>query len=396
MYADFARRRRNRGPQPVLDPTGMSKVREPTLVGRVVDFFRMAARIGLAFPDVGRGWVLRAARTGRSLQKKYDFDAVITSGPPHSAHFAGLLVSLGNRSMRWIIDMRDPWRGGNKNWLLHGMDPHLIYPLIAPLERILFRPKRMVLVNTREFAEDLQAADAKLSVVHLSNGIDLESLPTRTAERLEGISIAYVGTFYAGRSFSSMLSALRAVARHRPRDADCIKLRIAGQIDPVQREVLRAALDKEGLGSMIEFLGNVPRAEALDLLRRSHLALVLAQQQRTQIPAKLYECVGLGVPTLVISEMNSAASREARRIGALVAEPDDATRIEEILNDLLDRRFPQSVSATAGISYEVLAAQLNQILEDDGAQPRTGVRATYSYDSSDTEHSEVLLSKERV
>jgi glycosyltransferase involved in cell wall biosynthesis len=334
---------------------------------RAMASLRMAARIALAFPDVGRGWVVRAARLGRTLHGEHAFDAIVTSGPPHSAHFAGLFVALGNPSIKRIIDMRDPWRGGNKNWPLHGMDPHWIYPLIAPLEKILFRTTRTVIVNTSEFAEDLRAAEPRISVVHVSNGIDLETLPARTAERFEGISIAYVGTFYAGRSFSTVLAALKAIVWDRPEAALRIKLRIAGHIGSVQRDELRAALAQDGLDGMIEFLGAIPRRDALDLLRRSHVALVLAQQQRTQIPAKLYECVGLGVPTLVISELESAASREAMRIGAFAVETKDVARMREILNALLDGTFPANSYATVPISYERLALRLNQILGESVA-----------------------------
>lgn len=360
-YADFARRRQVfSGAEIPMAPAAVGQ--GVTLRARAVASLRKAARIALAFPDIGRGWVVRAARLGRALHREHAFDAIVTSGPPHSAHFAGLLVALGNSSIERIIDMRDPWRGGNKNWPLHGMDPHWIYPFIAPLEKVLFLTTRTIIVNTSEFAEDLRAAEPRVSVVHVSNGIDLETLPARTAERFEGISIAYVGTFYAGRSFSTVLAALTAIARDRPAAALRIKLRIAGHIGPAQQDELRATLAQDALDGMIEFLGAIPRRDALDLLRRSHVALVLAQQQRTQIPAKLYECVGLGVPTLVISEFESAASREAMRIGAFVVETEDVPRMREVLDALLDGTFPANSYAAVPISYDRLASRLNQIL----------------------------------
>jgi hypothetical protein len=108
----------------------------------------------------------------------------------------------------------------------------------------------------------------------------------------------------------------------------------------------------------------IPRAEALALLRRSHLALVLAQGQPTQVPAKLYECVGLGVPTLVITESTSAAAREARRIGAFVLDDGDGAGMRTLLDDLLDGRVPPTIRPSVPISYEALAQQVDRVIRN--------------------------------
>lgn len=373
FYARFAARRREDSSNSTSASSVSAASAAPKLSQRIVFGVRMLGRIVLGFPDVGRGWVLRAARIGRALHKQHPFDAVITSGPPHSAHFAGLLVTLGKPSVERIADMRDPWRGGNLNWPIYGMDPRWLYRLIGPLERVLYRTTRTVIVNTLEFARELQAAEPQLSVIHVSNGVDLDTLPARTAERFGGVSIAYVGTFYAGRSFTTLLAALKSVVRARPDEARAITLRIAGQMDAAQGENLRATLARDNLGDLVELRGRIPRAEALDLLRRSQLALVLAQEQRTQIPAKLYECVGLGVPTLVITEADSAAAREARRIGAMVVEPDDMKGMHRVLDDLLDGRLPTRISSAAPVSYEALARHMDQILANCGAPDPTGM-----------------------
>jgi hypothetical protein len=165
-------------------------------------------------------------------------------------------------------------------------------------------------------------------------------------------------------------------------------------MESVQRDELNATLAGDGLDGMVEFLGGIPRRDALELLRRSHVALVLAQQQRTQIPAKLYECVGLGVPTVVISELQSAASREAMRIGAFVVEPDDVLRMREILNALLDGDFPANADATSPISYRILASQLNQILGDSapGNSSTQGAEALTPAPAQGLQHSKDLAS----
>jgi hypothetical protein len=116
----------------------------------------------------------------------------------------------------------------------------------------------------------------------------------RNGQLFENPSIIYAGTLYLERNLSAVLGALASVARERPWHGRAVKLRIAGRIEDPQMEKLRSEIAEHGLSEVVEFCGQVSRAQALELTRRSHLALVLAQGQPTQIPAKLYECVGPG------------------------------------------------------------------------------------------------------
>lgn len=326
----------------------------PGAMSRFAGGLRTAAGLALSLPDDGRGWVLRAGLAARDLLRRHAFDAVVTSGPPHSAHFAGVLATLGS-SVPHIVDMRDPWIGTARNSPDFPINSRFLHSFFSRAEWLTFHRARSVVVNTREFAEDLRQRRPYLSVVHIPNGTDAESLPLRSAELFDGISIAYAGTVYLGRSFSALLGAIGSLVRDRPREAASVRLRIAGSIGPSQVDRLQAAMADQGLVDVVELRGVLPRSEALDLLRRSHLALVLAQGQPTQIPAKLYECVGLGVPTLVVAELDSAASQEARRIGALTVAPGDQQGMRRIFDDLIDGRIPTTVNSAVPITYDALA-----------------------------------------
>jgi glycosyltransferase involved in cell wall biosynthesis len=234
--------------------------------------------------------------------------------------------------------------------------------LFGGLETVMFRCTQHVVVNTQEFAERLRVEQPRLAVTLVTNGTDVEALPIRTAERLDGLSIAYAGTVYLERSFTALLGALESLQRDRGADGARVKLRIAGRMGDAEREALGGELARRGLTDVVELVGAIPRSAALDMLRRSHVAVVLAQGQPSQVPAKLYECVGLGVPTLVIAEHMSAASRESRRIGGMAVEPDDAAGLRGLLESLVDGRLPATVAAAAPISYQALATEMDQLL----------------------------------
>ncbi|HKS05749.1 MAG TPA: glycosyltransferase [Gemmatimonadaceae bacterium] len=342
---------------------------KPSLLKRAVGQLRGGIGMAMFFPDNARGWVMRAARTARGLLRAQPFDLVITSGPPHSAHFAGVLATAGRREPLWV-DMRDPWSQALRDAQWDANKSRMLRVLVPRLEGVVFRHARRVVVNTTELAGMLRADSAAPPVVYVPNGIDGELLPARTAERLSGCSIAYVGTVYGARNVAGVLAAMRDLLRDRPELASALKLRIAGHINSTHRARLQADVDAHGVAQCVEHVGVLPRAGALELLNRSHLALVLAQGQHMMVPAKLYECVGLGVPTLVLTETDSATAREARRIGAFTLDGGDVQGIRALLEDALSGRLPGAIPATAPISHADLARELDAVLRAEGAHTR--------------------------
>jgi hypothetical protein len=99
-------------------------------------------------------------------------------------------------------------------------------------------------------------------------------------------------------------------------------------------------------------------------LSRSHLSLVLAQDQPMQVPAKLYESMALCVPTLVIAEEMSAAASEARRVGAMTLDGANVEGLRSVLEDMLAGRIPTVVEPKTSISYEHLAQDWDDLLRE--------------------------------
>jgi glycosyltransferase involved in cell wall biosynthesis len=360
--AAAARFRQNSRKARSLAPDNPQRPHPVSLLGPV-GAVRRILRSSMHLPDSGRGWVGRATSAARSLLRERKFDVVITSGPPHSAHFAGLLATLGSDTPFWV-DMRDPWS------LIHDMsapDDWLIRTerfLLRQLERLVFPRAAKVIVNTREFALALTTSEPGLDVTWFPNGIDLEQVARRDASAVQRGSIAYVGTLYAGRNLSSVCAAMRALLDYRPEAAATLRLNVAGPMESPYWEQLQDDIAAAELTSLVTHHGLLPRADALELLSRSHLALVLAQDQPLCVPAKLYESVGLGVPTLVIAEEKSAAAFEARRIGAMTLDGRDVQGLRAVFEDVVAGRIPTTIAARTPISYEELAISMDRLLRE--------------------------------
>ncbi len=72
----------------------------------VKEKFARWVRANLFLPDARVGWVRHAVRAGKVLSESPGFDAIVSTGPPHSAHLIGQkLARLTGKP--WIADLRD-------------------------------------------------------------------------------------------------------------------------------------------------------------------------------------------------------------------------------------------------------------------------------------------------
>lgn len=320
----------------------------------------------LALPDQSRGWMMRAAAQARSLIKRFRPDVIVSSGPPHSAHLVAYLGRIGSEA-RWLIDLRDPWDYAlTPNRLLDPIRGTRLARFFIPrLERLAVNAADAIIANTPESATALARAYPDACVHVVRNGVDLERIPRNEAKPYRGLGIAYVGSLYGTRDIGPILRALRSFLDQHPGiSAADVVLRVAGPADVEHRATLQREVARLRLQDHVQELGVLSRTDALELIARSKLVLVLAQGQDLQTPAKLYESVAVGTPTLVVAGGGSAAAREAKRIGAIAVDPEDTASMERLLNDLWidDGTYAGGLVAEASISYRQLARQVNQLL----------------------------------
>ena len=328
----------------------------------------------LALLHEGHGWTARSALHARALISQVQPDAIVTTGPPHAAHLAGWLATRGRigKDVRWIADFRDPWAGPfGKAWesdATHGSA--IARGFARRAESRVINAASGVFTTTRELAGALAKRYPDAAISWVPNAVDRDLLPARSADAFPGLAIAHVGTLYGGRDLGAVLRAMRILLDSPHAGGAGAKLRQVGDVEQPQAEALRRDIPALGLGSAVELQGMLPRREALDVLARSSLALVLAQDQDCQIPAKLYESVAMGIPTLVIAPAHSAAGREAVRIGALQAEPHDVQGIAAaMLQAALEPNGRNGGSRSAGATdYRALAPAVSALLS--GEQPQ--------------------------
>jgi glycosyltransferase involved in cell wall biosynthesis len=330
----------------------------------------------LAYPDEGRGWVSRAALRARSVMRRFQPHVVVSSGPPHSAHLVAALATTGSAA-RWWIDLRDPWAGPHtKAWDADARVGSRIYRTLSrPLERLAFGMAHGVVTNTPQLAEALAATYPAVPMACVPNGVDPAWLPPPASPRFPGLGIVYAGTLYGSRDLGPVVRAMRLFLERHPEAAHAgSKLRIAGPAELRHARAFNDAVTATGMQPYVELLGPLPRDQALDIVSRSRLAVVLAQDQELQIPAKLYESVAMGIPTLVVAPAGSAAGVEAHRVGAVVCDADDVQTMACVLEQVWRNGSGSRSPCPASVTYEAIASVVDTLFRTSAAPGDRGYR----------------------
>jgi glycosyltransferase involved in cell wall biosynthesis len=322
-----------------------------------------------SFPDESRGWILRAALAAQRLIQRFEPTVVVSSGPPHGAHLAARLATARTHQP-WVMDLRDPWVGQSRGFANNPVyGTPMMRRLVGVLERACVRAAAGAICNTPELTSRWKERYPDVRLTWIPNGVDLERLPRPTDQRLPGLSIVYAGTLYGSRDLRPVAQAFaQFLAQHPEAASDGSKLRVAGVMEAPHARKFEQRIAELGIEKHVEFLGMLPEADALQLVAKSRLSIVLAQEQEVQVPAKLYEAMGLGVTPLVLTEPGSATATEARRIGAPVVASDN---VDEMTSTLA-RVWRQGGLARIGtvptpIDYHHLSGTVSDFLINESA-----------------------------
>jgi glycosyltransferase involved in cell wall biosynthesis len=116
-------------------------------------------------------------------------------------------------------------------------------------------------------------------------------------------------------------------------------------------------IDRTGVRPYIEFMGQVPHAAALGLMRESHAALLIqAPDDDIHIPGKLFEAMGGRVPLLAVAHPCEVTDIIQRCQAGIVC-PHSADGVAAALEEF-HRRFRQ------GLAWEFDEEQVNRFSAD--------------------------------
>lgn len=350
---------------------GFANEGTPSLTQKALRFVRG----NLFIPDPRRGWNAYAlAAAEKLLAQGEQFDAVLTSSPPHSTQLIGLELQK-KYGLRWLADLRDPWTD-----IYYTKDLHRTAAaawLDARYESQVLRGADNVLVTSPEterlFRRKLPNL-AKGKIVVLPNGYDEPDFQGESAAPADCLRITHTGTITARYRIENLLRAVAECGRRYP--AVPLRLRFVGQVDAGIREQVAAA----GLAGATEFIAFVPHQESVSYLLSSSVLLMGIPDvalNKGILPGKVFEYLAARKPVLCVGPAGSDADVVLRETDAGLALPyDDYELMFSTLAELAERwqRSPNldlpPSPAVARYSRRGQAAQLAELVRAGRAARR--------------------------
>lgn len=248
-------------------------------------------------------WLPGALGAVRRLLRREHVDAVVTSGPPDSAHLVGLV--LGRDRPAWLADFRDGWRF---EALAPPWPTRAQRALDARLEAAVARRADAVLGATRPIAQDF-ADRLGARATWVPNGWDhgMEVSPGRSPVRRAGdVALAvHTGTLSGprGRDPRPLLRALHRVNEERGAGSRGVRLVLAGRPTVEDQRLLGEA----GLpDDVLCHVGLLSRRDAVALQREADALVLLTGTHRSEATGKLFEYLHAGRPILALARDNEA------------------------------------------------------------------------------------------
>ena len=334
---------------------------------RGAERFARWVRANIFVPDARVGWVPFAVQRGLRLLRDEPFDAMLTSGPPHSVHLTGWALHA-RTGIPWIADFRDPWTDINYYDELPRSDAALATD--RWLERsVLERATRVVTVspgwrNLLLGKGDRDPADFAV----IQNGFDPEDFGSAQEPPEDRFTFVYVGSLYGSRNPDALW---RALASLRSRDeVPKLRLRLVGRIGA---DVL-AELERFGLDTITEHVPYVPHDEAVREMQRATVLLLTVESyrhERGNLTGKVYEYLAAGRPILALGPVEGDAADLLRDTGAgRMLDRDDAAGVAAYVREMYeawvrgDKLRGASAEAAAPFSRRAETAELAALLDD--------------------------------
>ena len=286
----------------------------------------------ITLPDKERNWIIPAVFKAVQLIKQEKIRYILTSSPPHSVQIIGLILKK-IVPVKWIVDFRDPWMTP----FARNLKPNsqLSSRIERWLEKKVIKNADLILTTTpmlkNEFINKYRTL-SKENFACYPNGFDEEMFfELHDIEENDIFTIAYTGSTYLGRSPEPIFKAVKELIKEKKLHTDQIKIHFVGNCQYINGHLTTEVASGYGLDTIVKITDYIPRVESLKIVKKSHLALLIAMDQPYQIPAKVFEYLGAGVRILALTQNGSTSDLINATESGKAIDPSDINGIKDFI-----------------------------------------------------------------
>lgn len=243
-------------------------------------------------PDARVFWVKPSTKYLKKYLSENHFDALVTTGPPHSLHLIGLGLKKEFPGLKWIADFRDPWT--EISYHKHLKLTKSSDKKHRDLEQKVFKTADITLATSFTDAENFRKNGA--NAICITNGFDSDASTTFNIPGeygTEKFTLSYVGVLEQLRNPEILWKVLDEIITDNDGFANDFELKFAGRID----DKILAYLNSLKLKNSIKNLGYLSHDKALQEMANSDLLLITNFPQESSkgiIPGKIFEYLATG------------------------------------------------------------------------------------------------------
>ena len=262
-------------------------------------------RGNLFIPDAKKFWVKPSIKFLANLSNQEHFDAVISTGPPHSNH----LIAMGLKKqtgIKWLADFRDPWTNidyYNKLMLSNYADKKH-----KKLEKKVFKLADEVVTVSWNWADDFNRITGRKPKV-VTNGYDhsdfIDEVKYTKGDKL---TFTHIGSLNKDRNPYSLWKAMSNLKSDKDGDLSNFKILLIGPTDISVFE----ELEKYELMGHVEHIENIDHKSVIGKILKSDVLLLPLNDTPNiggVIPGKLYEYIASCRPILCIGDGNGDSAK---------------------------------------------------------------------------------------
>ncbi|AQW57886.1 glycosyltransferase family 4 protein [Vibrio owensii] len=301
------------------------------------------------------------------FQKKTD--VIVATSPQFFCACAGWALSAVRRKP-FVFELRDIWPASIT--AVGAMKENFAIRMLEKIEMFLYRRADSIVAVTNAFKKELveRGVDPhKIDVVR--NGVDLTKYePTNTKDAELAKQYGLTGKFVAGYvGTHGMAHGLERIVQvaEKLKHNDNIRFVFAGGGAARQKVV---DLVKEKDLSNVILIDRQPKEmmpKIWSLCDVSLVPLVNSELFRTVIPSKIFECMGMGIPTIMSVPEGEATQIIRETKSGIVVESESVEQITQAIERLhtdaklySDIRF-SSISSAPSFSRDLMAVKMSQV-----------------------------------
>ena len=245
-------------------------------------------------PDARVFWVKPSGEYLKKYLKENQFDAFVTTGPPHSMHLIGLELKKEFPHLKWIADFRDPWT--EISYYKHLKLTKSADQKHRNLERKVFETADITLATSFSDAENFRKKGANAFCI--TNGFDENTnLRIRESENLKieksKFTLSYIGVLEQLRNPEVLWKVLNELISENAVFKNDFQLKFVGRID----DKILNEIEQTSLNNLVNNLGYLSHSAANVEMANSDLLLITNfpdDLSKGIIPGKIFEYLATG------------------------------------------------------------------------------------------------------